>query len=133
MIEDERMRSQAADGQPPWDPWRAACPSRELLETIGDRWTVFIVLALCEGPRRHGELRRSLEGVSQKMLTQTLRTLERDGLVSRTVTPTVPPRVDYALTPLGLTLREPLAALASWSTSHMSEVLRHRDAYDARG
>ncbi|MGH3168616.1 MAG: winged helix-turn-helix transcriptional regulator [Trebonia sp.] len=91
-------------------PYRADCPTRQILDRIGDRWTVLIVGVLWDGPARFSELRRRVEGVSQKMLTQTLRGLERDGLVRRTVYPEVPVRVEYALTEAGRTLREPLRA-----------------------
>ena len=91
------------------DPYTAGCPSREVLDRIGDRWTVLLMGALAGGSRRFTELARDVEGISQKMLTQTLRGLERDGLVRRTVSGTVPVRVDYELTELGRTLRAPIA------------------------
>jgi len=91
-------------------PYRADCPTRRILDRIGDRWTVLIVGALWDGSARFSQLRRRIEGVSQKMLTQTLRGLERDGLVRRTVYPEIPVRVEYALTEAGRTLREPLRA-----------------------
>lgn len=114
------------------NPYAAACPSRQVLDRIGDRWTVLLMGVLAGGPRRFTELAREVEGISQKMLTQTLRGLERDGLVTRTVFPTVPVRVDYELTPLGRTLRDPIAALERWATDHMDEVLAARAAYEAR-
>lgn len=114
-----------------WDPFERGCPSRLLLDRIGDRWTVLIVGALADGPRRFGELARIVDGISQKMLTQTLRSLERDGLVDRTVHPTVPPRVDYELTELGRSLIEPLTALSRWAIAHMDAVVDARDIYDA--
>lgn len=114
-----------------WDPYERGCPSRLLLDRIGDRWTVLLVGALADGPRRFGELARAVDGISQKMLTQTLRSLERDGLVDRTVHPTVPPRVDYELTALGRSLTEPLAALSRWAVAHMDAVVDARDLYDA--
>ena len=103
-------------------PYRADCPTRRILDRIGDRWTVLIVGALWDGSARFSELRRRVEGVSQKMLTQTLRGLERDGLVRRTVYPEVPVRVEYALTEAGRTLREPLRALEEWSIAHLGDV-----------
>ena len=119
----------ATTGELPWDPYARACPSRELLDRIGDKWTVLVLGALAgEEPRRFSALRRQVDGVSEKMLTQTLRGLERDGLVVRTVHAEVPPRVEYALTPLGRTLREPLAAIERWATDHMAEVLSARAA-----
>ncbi|MFC9432988.1 winged helix-turn-helix transcriptional regulator [Nocardia sp. NPDC057030] len=115
-----------------WDPYTRGCPSRDVLDRIGDKWTVLVLGELAEhGARRFTELRKGLMGVSEKMLTQTLRALERDGIVRRTVYPTVPMRVEYALTPLGQTLREPLKALTEWSVRHMQEVLAAREEYDA--
>ncbi len=111
-------------------PYRADCPTRRILDRIGDRWTVLIVGALWDGDVRFSELRRRVEGVSQKMLTQTLRGLERDGLVRRTVHPEVPVRVEYTLTEAGRTLREPLRALEEWSIEHLSGVIASQEAYD---
>jgi DNA-binding HxlR family transcriptional regulator len=111
----------------PYDPRAAGCPSRALLDRIGSKWTVLVLGELADGePHRFTVLRRAVAGVSEKMLTQTLRNLEADGLVVRTVHPEVPPRVEYQLTPLGVTLREPLAALQRWSVEHMDEVLAAR-------
>ena len=101
-----------------------------ILDRIGDRWTVLIVGALWDGNARFSELRRRIEGVSQKMLTQTLRGLERDGLVRRTVYPEVPVRVEYTLTEAGRTLREPLRALEEWSIAHLGDVSASQEAYD---
>ncbi|MFF0153478.1 winged helix-turn-helix transcriptional regulator [Micromonospora sp. NPDC005203] len=111
-------------------PYRADCPTRHILDRIGDRWTVLIVGALWDGSARFSELRRRVEGVSQKMLTQTLRGLERDGLVRRTVYPEVPVRVEYALTEAGRTLRGPLRALEEWSITHLGDVSAAQEAYD---
>lgn len=111
-------------------PYRADCPSRRILDHIGDRWTVLIVGALWDGSVRFSELRRRVEGISQKMLTQTLRALERDGLVRRDVYPEVPVRVEYTLTEAGLTLREPLRALELWSIAHLGDVSGSQEAYD---
>lgn len=119
------------DPRDTWDPYGRGCPSRVLLDRIGDRWTVLVVGMLARGPRRFGELGRDVEGISHKMLTQTLRTLERDGLVRRTVHPTVPPRVDYELTRLGVSLTGPLAILSTWAVAHMDDVLASREEYDA--
>lgn len=91
------------------------CPSRRLLGLIADRWTVLVVSRLAHGAKRHGELMREIGGISQKMLTQTLRSLEREGLVARTVHPVVPPMVEYALTPRGETLIDPLMGLINWA------------------
>ncbi|MFD5826622.1 winged helix-turn-helix transcriptional regulator [Lentzea sp. NPDC060358] len=111
-------------------PYRADCPTRHILDRIGDRWTVLIVGALWDGNARFSELRRRIEGISQKMLTQTLRGLERDGLVHRVVHPEVPVRVEYSLTEAGRTLREPLRALQEWAIVHLSDVSASQEAYD---
>jgi DNA-binding HxlR family transcriptional regulator len=108
------------------------CPTREVLDRIGDRWTVLIVGALGEGPLRFNQIERTVAGISQKMLTQTLRGLERDGLVLRTVFPEVPPRVVYELTAEGRTLMAPLAALQKWAADHIGGVLEARQTYDTR-
>jgi DNA-binding HxlR family transcriptional regulator len=108
----------------------ADCPSRQVMLTIGDKWAALLVNALADGSMRHGELARMIAGVSQKMLTQTLRTLERDGLISRTVTPSVPVRVDYELTDLGRSLVPVLWALKDWSESHIDEIMAARTAFD---
>lgn len=98
-------------------------PVRRLLQTVGSKWSVLVVLHLEPGAKRFSELRRAIGGITQKSLTSTLRELERDGLVERVVTPTIPPRVDYALTPLGKTLLEPLKALTSWAIENNGAVL----------
>jgi DNA-binding HxlR family transcriptional regulator len=112
------------------DPYDADCPTRRILDRIGDRWTVLIVCALGDGDARFSELRRRIEGISQKMLTQTLRGLERDGLVNRTVHAEVPVRVEYSLTDAGRTLLEPLGALQEWAIQHLGEVSTSQDTYD---
>lgn len=115
-----------------WDPYVRGCPSRDLLDQIGSKWSVLVIGELGKGGAcRFTQLRKQLAGVSEKMLTQTLRALERDGLVLRTVYPEVPVRVEYALTPLGQTVREPLRALTEWSVHHMAEVFAAREEYDA--
>ncbi|TYC96864.1 helix-turn-helix transcriptional regulator [Arthrobacter echini] len=113
----------------PWDPYRPDCPSRRLLDRIGDRWTVLIIGALDSGPMRFGALAAEVGGISQKMLAQTLRSLERDGFVTRTAYAEIPPRVEYELTPLGRSLQGPLRALEQWATANMSEVVVHNDEY----
>ena len=113
-----------------WDPYVRDCPSRRLLDRIGDRWTVLIVGALDQGPRRFGELATEVDGVSQKMLTQTLRSLERDGFVSRTAYAVVPPHVEYELTDLGRSLQGPLGALERWAVDNMDAVVTRQLAYD---
>ncbi|MDX3850779.1 helix-turn-helix domain-containing protein [Streptomyces sp. AK02-01A] len=113
-----------------WDPYASGCPSRDVLDRIGDKWTVLVLGELAEaGPQRFTALRKRVAGVSEKMLTQTLRALERDGLVLRTVYPTIPPKVVYELTTLGETLRDPLAVLKQWSIDHMGEILSARASY----
>ena len=109
------------------------CESRQALDRVADKWTSLVVYALVRGPSRHGELRRTIQGISQKMLTQTLRSMERDGLVERTVIDHIPPRVEYALTPLGRTLTEPLVAICHWAMEHLPEVQANQRAYDERG
>lgn len=116
--------------EPEWNPYDRNCPTRQLLDRIGDRWTVLVVGTLVDGPLRFSQIAQHVDGVSQKMLTQTLRALERDGLVTRTVYPEIPPRVEYELTDTGRTLREPLQALEEWAKAHMSTVLRAREQAD---
>jgi DNA-binding HxlR family transcriptional regulator len=120
-----------AEARVAYDAYLATCPSRQLLERMGDKWTTLVVNALADGPQRYAELARRIAGVSQKMLTQTLRALERDGMVTRTVTAAVPVRVDYALTPAGRDLLPVLAAVKAWSERHIEAVLDAREAYDA--
>ncbi|MFF5022163.1 winged helix-turn-helix transcriptional regulator [Micrococcus luteus] len=113
------------------NPYEQGCPTRHILDRIGDKWTVLIVGALGEESLRFSELRRRIEGISQKMLTQTLRALEEDGLVTRTVYAEVPARVEYRLTEAGRSLRAPLQALEEWSITHLAEVLHARTRYQA--
>lgn len=114
------------------DPYAAGCPSRQVLDRIGDRWTVLVVGSLSQGPLRFSELGRRIEGISQKMLTQTLRAMERDGLVRRTVYPVVPPKVEYALTDLGHSLGEAFCGVWHWAEAHLAAVEAARSAFDAR-
>jgi DNA-binding HxlR family transcriptional regulator len=107
------------------------CESRQALDRIADKWTCLIVYALLDGPRRHGELKRMIEGISQKMLTQTLRSMEADGLVTRTVIDIIPPHVEYGLTPLGQTLSVPLVAICQWAMDHLAEMQSARHAHFA--
>jgi len=107
--------------------------TREILNRVGDKWSVLVVVLLGEGARRFNELKRSIDGISQRMLTSTLRGLERDGLVKRTVFPTNPPQVSYELTALGRTLLEPVTVLAVWAQGHRGEVMRARGAFERRG
>lgn len=138
-----RTRAEAKAG---YDAFLAGCPSRQLLDRISDKWVALILAALgsdgphppgserADAPRsmRYSELSRRLAGVSQKMLTQTLRSLERDGLLTRTVTPTVPVTVTYELTDLGLSLHQVMCGIKAWAEAHMDEVLANRGAYDTR-
>lgn len=103
------------------------CPSRVVLDRIADKWTALIIQVLAHGTQRYAELRRTIGGISQKMLTQTLRSLERDGLVVRKVHPVVPPKVEYSLTRLGRTLIDPLHALCRWSERHLPELQANRN------
>ena len=126
-----------------YNAFLAVCPSRQLLDRISDKWVVLVLCALggdtssdpgaagAPTALRYSEISRLLVGVSQKMLTQTLRSLERDGLVTRTVTPTVPVTVSYQLTDLGLSLHHLTRGIRSWAQAHMTEVLTNRETYDA--
>ncbi len=115
------------------DHTHAGCVAvREVLNRVGDKWSVLVIGVLGEGPQRFSELLRAIEGLSQRMLTLTLRGLERDGLVTRTVFATIPPRVDYALTPLGRTLLEPVRELAAWAEKSRAQIQSARDAFDKR-
>ncbi|ALG11339.1 winged helix-turn-helix transcriptional regulator [Kibdelosporangium phytohabitans] len=104
----------------------AACPVTDLFRRIGDKWSMLVVIMLGKRPYRYNELHRSIEGVSQRMLTRTLRTLEEDGLVRREVFPSVPPSVEYSLTPLGVSLLEPLSALAEWAVKNATSAVPTR-------
>lgn len=114
-----------------WDA-REDCEVRQILDRIADKWSLLVISLLAHGTLRFSELRCRIDGVSQRMLTVTLRHLERDGLVRRTVYPVVPPRVDYELTPLGVSLRETIEALVTWTELHQNEVAAARAGYDER-
>lgn len=103
-----------------------------ILARIGDKWTVLIIMTLQTRPHRFNEIKRAIAGISQQMLTRTLKNLERDGMVSRTVHPTVPPQVEYALTDLGKSLSEPVAAMGLWARSNLTEIDRERAKYDEK-
>ncbi len=124
-----------AQAKADYDAFLAGCPSRQLLDRISDKWVALILAALGgdgrRPPMRYSELSRRLAGVSQKMLTQTLRSLERDGLVTRTVTPTVPVTVTYELTELGMSLQHLMRGLKDWAEANMAEVLANRTRHDA--
>ena len=106
------------------------CPAREILDRVGDKWSVLVIVLLGQRTHRFNELHRAVEGISQRMLTLTVRALERDGLVSRTVYATVPARVDYELTELGRTLLVPLGALYDWANTHREDIQAAREKFD---
>lgn len=113
------------------DLLNACVPVRATLSRIGDKWSVLIVMALCTGPLRFNELKRAVEGITQRMLTLTLRGMERDGLVAREVFPTTPPRVEYRLTDLGLSLRGPVEAIGRWAVANEAGISAAQARYDA--
>ena len=114
------------------DVYAADCPTRQMLDRISDKWTPLIIGLLEGGPQRFSELQHTIGGISHKMLSQTLRSLQRDGLVSRTVFPEPPLRVEYKLTPLGETLCAPMTAIVRWSVEHINEVMTAQTQYDSR-
>jgi DNA-binding HxlR family transcriptional regulator len=126
MVTKHQALAQAERG----DAYDPLCPTRQVLDRIGDKWTVLVIGALSDGPLRFTQLRLAVGGVAAKVLTQTLRALERDGLITRRVYAQVPPRVDYELTELGRTLREPIDAVRNWAEVHMRSVVGARDEYD---
>lgn len=107
------------------------CPIRTILAQIGDKWSLLVILLLREGGQRFSEMQRAIPDISQRMLTQTLRKLERDGLVSRKVTPSIPPRVDYAITDLGKSVFEPIGAMAQWAVEKQPDIIKARQRFDA--
>jgi DNA-binding HxlR family transcriptional regulator len=113
-----------------YDAYLANCPARRVLDRVSDKWVTLLLNGLADGPRRYAELGRIVAGVSEKMLTQTLRGLERDGLVTRTVTPSIPIRVDYALTDLGTSLLPVTRELKAWAEAHIAEIDAARTNYD---
>lgn len=108
-----------------------SCPVRDVLDRVGDTWSLLVIINLQPAPMRFNALKRSIEGISQRMLTVTLRSLERDGLVARTVRPTTPPEVEYALTPLGQSIAVPIGALGAWAAQNRNQLRRARSAFDA--
>ncbi|GAC69794.1 winged helix-turn-helix transcriptional regulator [Gordonia soli] len=114
-----------------YDAYLALCPSRRVLERISDKWVTLVMCALADGPQRYSELSRTIAGVSPKMLTQTLRNLDRDGLLTRAVTPTVPVTVEYAMTDLGRSLHAQIQGIKIWSEQHIDEIDSARERYDA--
>ena len=109
-----------------------SCRAREVLQRVGDKWSMYVIDLLGQGTMRFTELHRSIDGITARMLTVTLRGLERDGIVTRTIHPVIPPRVEYALTPMGRTLLDTIGQLVSWADSHLDEIEAARAAYDAR-
>ena len=120
----------ASDAEAAREP--TACRAREVLQRVGDKWSVLAIDLLGQGTMRFGELHRSIDGITARMLTVTLRGLERDGIVTRTIHPVIPPRVEYALTPMGRTLLDTIGQLVTWADSHLPEIEAARAAYDAR-
>ncbi|MDE5444748.1 transcriptional regulator [Bradyrhizobium sp. CSA207] len=115
------------------DPNHADCRGvASVLSRVGDKWSVFVITMLSDGPKRFNELKRMINGISQRMLTLTLRGLERDGLVTRTIFPTIPPRVDYELTDLGRGLQQPVMALGQWAIKHQQQIAAARARFDER-
>ncbi|WP_458248553.1 winged helix-turn-helix transcriptional regulator [Streptomyces sp. MAI_2237] len=108
------------------------CRTREVLDIVGDKWSLLVVRNLSQGPRRFTELKRAIDGISQRMLTVTLRSLERDGILTRTVHNVMPPHVSYELTPMGKTLRQATAPLLEWSITHLADIDAARTRYDTR-
>jgi DNA-binding HxlR family transcriptional regulator len=117
----------------PADAYCAKCPTRQVVDHIAGKWTVLIVDALSAGTMRYTEIKRKVEGVSQKMLTQTLRSLEADGFLTRTVHPTIPPQVEYTLTPLGHSLAGPISELRRWAETHINEIEEARARINEQG
>ncbi|MCP2164812.1 winged helix-turn-helix transcriptional regulator [Goodfellowiella coeruleoviolacea] len=115
-----------------WNVYLRNCPCRDVLDLVANKWTALVLGVLRRRPHRFGELRREVEGISQKMLTQNLRNLERDGLISRTVYPTTPPSVEYALTDLGAEIAAHLVTISEWSQSRYARIRQARAAYDQR-
>lgn len=115
------------------DELNAACPIRDVLDRVGDKWSSLVLLSLKEGPKRFGVLRREIEDISQRMLTETLRHLQRDGFISRRVIPVTPPQVEYALTPMGQSLQQELGTLAKWASAHHGAIRAARASFDAPG
>jgi DNA-binding HxlR family transcriptional regulator len=113
-------------------PPPSTCEASEVLGRVGDKWSLQVIFSLGEGTRRFTDIKRGIAGISQRMLTVTLRGLERDGIITRTMYPVMPPRVDYALTPMGRTLLDAAATMIRWAHEHLDEIEAARTAYDAR-
>lgn len=115
-----------------WNPYAAKCPTRQLLDRISDKWVVLVLSLLNDGPKRFSVLKREIDGISQKMLSQTLRSLEQDGLLTRRVFATVPVTVEYELTALGRSLNSAMAPVVQWAIANMGRVLKARDTFESR-
>jgi DNA-binding HxlR family transcriptional regulator len=115
-----------------FDVMAAACPTRQVIGRVGGKWSLLVLYSLSTGTKRFSRLRSEVEGISQKMLTQTLRALERDGLVDRHAYATIPPKVEYRLTPLGESLEDAIGFVREWAYAHMDEIAASRDGYDRR-
>jgi len=115
----------------PWDVFNGQCPTRQVLHRIADKWTVLIIRRLADGTLRFAQLRRAVDGISQKVLTNTLRGLERDGIVTRRLYASVPPRVEYSLTALGLSLVDLVSGICTWAETHIEQVQEARVGYDS--
>ena len=115
---------------PPWNVFDSHCPTRQVLDRVADKWSVLVVRRLSDGTRRFAELRRSVDGISPKMLTNTLRGMERDGIVTRRIYASVPPKVEYSLTPLGRSLCALVEGICGWAESNIEKVQEARAAYD---
>ena len=128
----EAARDPAESGVPGPAGEPTSCRAREVLQRVGDKWSVLVIDLLGQGTLRFSELHRAIDGITSRMLTVTLRGLERDGIVTRTIHPVIPPRVEYALTPMGRTLLDTIGQLVTWADSHLDEIDAARAAYDAR-
>jgi DNA-binding HxlR family transcriptional regulator len=126
------METTCDQDESPWDVYLRSCPCREVLDLVANKWTALMLGALAERTHRFGELRRAVDGISQKMLTQNLRNLERDGLVTRTVYPTTPPTVEYALTDMGGEIAAYLTAISKWTETNFDRIRAARETYDTR-
>lgn len=122
----------AGNGEPGPAGEPSSCRAREVLQRVGDKWSMYVIDQLGQGTMRFTELHRNIDAITARMLTVTLRGLERDGIVTRTIHPVIPPRVDYALTPMGRTLLATIGQLVAWADSHLDEIDAARAAYDAR-
>ncbi len=130
---DKELHTGVTEANPPSELKHAGCKNvAPVLNRVGDKWSMLIVMILSNGSRRFSELKREIDGISQRMLTLALRGLERDGLVTRTVTPSIPPRVDYELTDLGTSLRVPIVALAEWAMANIEQIHSAQGSFDER-